>query len=104
MTAQTRAAVLTVAVAAGLGAGLFMVAEESQAALQAWVKVDPAPRLRLALGALGVAVVVPALAFATYLWRQAADRGRWLRAGAAGLGLAALLSAWFLWRLASLIR
>jgi hypothetical protein len=70
--------------------------------LEAWVREDPVPRLRLMLAVLGALAVGPLLAMAGYLWRaggKIARHGRLMRLLAGLLGVTAALMGALLWRL-----
>jgi hypothetical protein len=101
-----RRALLVVVASAVLGAALIVVARRHRPELEAWVRADPGPRARLVMAALALALAGPLLAVSLWLWRrggQDAARGRWLRVVAVLLGLATLVLAWMLWRLAGLL-
>jgi hypothetical protein len=115
-----------------VGVVLITVARRFRLEFEAWLGQDLSTRLRLVVGALTILTSGPVLGLAGYLWHlgqrivraerypppglrltrdtlvvtgpAAVRRGRLIQLFAAVLGLVALLLAFFLWRLVSILR
>jgi hypothetical protein len=95
-----QAALLVLVVGSVVGLALLLSAVLFATDIEAWVRADPAFRVRAVLGVLALLIAAPGLGFAGYLWR----RGGWgMRLLAAGLAASTLLAAWLAWQLTTLI-
>ena len=90
---------------AGIGALLIATAGPFRPEFEAWIQRDMAARLRLVVTALTILTSGPLIGWAGYLWhlgRRPDARAPLVRWLGMTLGLAALLLAFFLWRVVSL--